>query len=45
LVNFAVKEYIAKPQSIDFEPVKLDKGLKTAMAAMKRHRKAIDELK
>lgn len=45
LVNFAVKEFIAKPQAIAFEPVSLDKGVKTAKAAMKRHRKAINELK
>ena len=45
LVNFALKEFIAKPQSIEFKPISLEKGIKTATAAMKRHRKAIDELK
>ena len=45
LVNIALKQFIGKPQTIEFEAVSLDKGLKTATAAMKKHRKAIDELK
>ncbi len=45
LVNLAVKEFIASPQSVEFEPIAFKEGVKTAKAAMKKHRKAVDELK
>jgi len=45
LVERALRDYIFKKQVIELQPVDKRKALAAAKKVMRRHRKAIDELK
>ena len=45
LTNRALMNFISQKQTIELESVSTERGLKTAQSAMRKHRKAIDELK